>query len=45
MVKQVIERKASDNEYLHKDFHCALSVGIEYLEQNYDEDAVRRYLH
>ena len=44
MAKQVIHRTASDNQYLHPDFHGALSVGIEYLHENYGEDAVRRYL-
>ncbi|NUQ62366.1 MAG: hypothetical protein HUU20_07750 [Pirellulales bacterium] len=45
MAKQVITRRASDNAYLHKDFHGALSVGLEYLEEHYGEEAVREYLH
>jgi hypothetical protein len=44
MPKQVMHREARDNRYLHKDFHGALSVGIEYLEAHYGEEAVRRYL-
>ena len=44
MVKEVMKRQASDNEYLHKDFHKALSGGIEYLHLNYGEQAVREYL-
>jgi hypothetical protein len=44
MSSQVLSRKASDNEYLHKDFHGALSAGIEYLHTNYGEEAVRDYL-
>ena len=44
MPKQVMNRKASDNPYLHKDFHGALSCGIEYLHTHYGEDAVREYL-
>jgi len=36
--------EASDNVYLHKDFHGALSVGIDYLEENFGEEAVREYL-
>lgn len=44
MGKQVMERKASDNKYLHKDFHLHLNLGIEYLHQQYGEDAVREYL-
>ena len=37
-------RRASDNEYLHRDFHGALSAGIEYLHDKYGEQAVRDYL-
>lgn len=44
MPKQVMERRASDNEYLHKDFHGALSSGIEYLHKHFGEEAVREYL-
>lgn len=44
MTRKVMERKASDNQYLHKDFHGALSNGIEYLHKNFGEEAVREYL-
>ena len=44
MAKEVMRRTAADNLYLHKDFHGALSRGIEYLDQQYGEDAVREYL-
>ena len=44
MSKETVTRKASDNPYLHKDFHGALSTGIEYLHQCYGEQAVRNYL-
>ena len=44
MAKEVMRRQASDNEYLHKDFHGALSAGIEYLNQNYGDQVVREYL-
>jgi hypothetical protein len=44
MAKHVMRRGAGDNQYLHKDFHGALSSGLEYLHQNYGEDAVRDYL-
>lgn len=44
MSELVMRRKASDNTYLHKDFHGALSVGLEFLRTNYGEDAVRDYL-
>ena len=44
MAKEVIRREASDNVYLHKDFHGALSGGITYLEKTYGAEAVREYL-
>ena len=45
MAKERITRRASDNEYLHKGFHGALSFGIDYLEQSFGPEAVREYLH
>ena len=45
MSKQVMRRRASDNPYLHRDFHGALSCGIEYLHEHFGEEAVRQYLH
>jgi len=43
--KRVMRRKALDNVYLHKDFHGALSCGIDYLDSHFGEEAVRQYLH
>ena len=44
MPKEVMRRQAADNPYLHKDFHGALSTGIDYLDQKFGEEAVREYL-
>lgn len=44
MAKEVMTRRASDNAYLHKDFHGALSTAIDYLQQTYGREAVRQYL-
>ncbi len=44
MPKEIMDRRASDNEYLHKDFHGALSAGIEYLHTSFGEESVREYL-
>ncbi len=44
MTRKTMRRKAVDNAYLHKDFHGALSCGIEYLHEHFGEDVVRRYL-
>jgi len=44
MAKQVMRRTAADNVCPHKDFHGALSAGIEHLHERYGEHAVRDYL-
>lgn len=44
MPKEVMTRQAADNVYLHKDFHGALSRGIDYLHQQFGAEAVREYL-
>jgi len=44
MARQVMRRRASDNVYLHRDFHGALSAAIQYLEDRFGEEAVRQYL-
>lgn len=44
MSKQTMHRTASDNTYFHRDFHGALSASIDYLQDNYGEEAVRQYL-
>ena len=41
---KAIDCKASDNEYLHKDFHGALCYGIKYLDDNFGQDATTEYL-
>ena len=44
MAKEVMDRKASDNEYLHKDFHISMNVGLEFVRENYGRDGVVEYL-
>ena len=44
MAKEIMDRRSSDNVYLHKDFHGALSTGIEYLHRQFGPEAVREYL-
>ena len=44
MPKEIMRRKAADNLYLHRDFHGALSGGIEYLHRRYGAESVRQYL-
>ena len=42
-IEQMV-RSASDNKYIHKDFHNALNLGITYLRESYGDEAVREYL-
>jgi len=44
MTKKTMHREAGDNQYLHRDFHGALSAGIQYLHVHYGAAAVREYL-
>ncbi len=45
MSKEIMERRAADNPYLHKDFHGALSSGIDFVADRFGEQAVCDYLH
>ena len=40
----VMDRKAADNEYFHRDFHSSMNMGIHYLGENYGEEVAREYL-
>lgn len=41
---EIMDRKASDNEYFHKDFHSSMNMGIDYLGTKYGINAVKEYL-
>ena len=41
---KVLECKASDNEYLHKDFHSGLCYAIRYVDDHFGPEATREYL-
>ena len=41
---EILEIKASENEYFHRDFHSSMNMGIEYLGSKYGMDDVREYL-
>lgn len=43
-MREVMQRNASAGTYFHRDFHGALSCGIEYLHEHYGESAVREFL-
>ena len=42
--KKILDQQASDNEYLHPDFHGALSFALKYLEDTDGPEAVTEYL-
>ena len=42
--KLVMDVKASDNEYFHRDFHISGDRGLRYVGEKYGDDAVREYL-
>ena len=44
MAKRVIDIKAEDNKYLHKDFHGGMNGGLTYLGEQYGDYAVDEYL-
>ena len=44
MAKLVMDRKASDNKYLHRDFHRSMDIGIAYIADKYGEKGVTEYL-
>ena len=44
MEKLFIEKKASDNKYLHRDFFVTGDIGIAYVGETYGDEAVREYL-
>jgi hypothetical protein len=41
---KLMERKASDNKYLHKDFHIALNLLMTYIYDHFGKDALVNYL-
>ena len=41
---EVMDRKASENEYFHRDFHSSMNMGIHYVGEHYGIEGVRSYL-
>ena len=41
---EVMDRKASENEYFHKDFHSSMNMGIHYVGTHYGMKGVKEYL-
>ncbi len=41
---EILDIRASENEYFHPDFHSSMNMGIHYLGDNYGLSEVREYL-
>jgi len=41
---EVMDRRAADNEYFHKDFHSSMNMGIHYLGEKFGIEGVNAYL-
>lgn len=41
---EVMDRRAAENEYFHRDFHSSMNMGVHYLGEQYGLAAVREYL-
>ncbi len=44
MEKLVIDRRAADNKYLHKDFHMTIDISLDYVAEHFGENGVKDYL-
>lgn len=40
----IMERSASDNKYLHRDFHVTADIGLSYVGEHFGDTGVREYL-
>ena len=43
-MQHVMDRKAADNKYLHRDFHVSGDVGVAYIGERYGDNGVREML-
>lgn len=41
---EIMDRRAGDNVYFHREFHQSMNRGVEYVGTNYGDAAVREYL-
>ncbi len=41
---EIMDRKAAENEYFHRDFHSSLNMGLEYVGSRYGEEELNEYL-
>lgn len=41
---KIVDRRASDNKYLHRDFHISMNMLMEYIRDQYGSAALTEYL-
>ena len=41
---EIMDRKAAQNEYFHRDFHSSMNMGIEYIGEHYGLAGVKEFL-
>ncbi len=41
---EIMDRRASDNEYFHRAFHNSLNVGVHYLKETYGVEVLKEFL-
>jgi hypothetical protein len=42
--RKVMKRSASDNKYLHKDFHVSMNIVLSYIYENFGKEELINYL-
>lgn len=42
--KEIMDRRAADNKYLHRDFHVSMKMALDYCHARYGGEGVRQYL-
>ncbi len=42
--KKIMDRRASDNKYLHKDFHLSMNILLKYIYENFGKLQLIEYL-
>ncbi|MCK5811538.1 MAG: hypothetical protein KAG94_01445 [Clostridiales bacterium] len=44
MAKQILDVRATDNEYFHQDFHLSMNMLLDYILEKYGNEGVIEYL-
>lgn len=44
MSKHIVDRRASDNPYLHRDFHISSDLSLSYVEEHFGKQGVKEFI-